>query len=270
MSTLCRCKVGLSIRIQVDNGWKTEIAVFEFKTSTSTRQMCEKQQKKSMRLHVAILSGLEARGLDLQRSYPIVAEGRGQVLDFYTLRRYEDGRSTAKGISLPSQVSQLKTFLYSNSVLTLLSFRYINAQGDIFLGGAACEDVIDLPTTKDELASFLSGPSAKLLWNYTKLLLEYQDGINEQLRKKRSASITDPESPLWQAEAQEDDEQSEARTPPQTPKLYSLGKVRQPLPVPLANGSQKTTATPTQAAQRCQPVITSSVVDAGNGEDIEE
>lgn len=123
MSTLCRCKVGLSIRIQVDNGWKTEIAVFEFKTSTSTREMCEKQQKKSMRLHVAILSGLEARGLDLQRSYPIVAEGRGQVLDFYTLRRHEDGRSTAKGISLPSQVSQLKTFLYSNSVLTLLSFR---------------------------------------------------------------------------------------------------------------------------------------------------
>ncbi|KAF9273209.1 hypothetical protein BGZ88_003981, partial [Linnemannia elongata] len=94
------CKVGLSIRIQVDNGWKTEIAVFEFKTSTSTRQMCEKQQKKSMRLHVAILSGLEARGLDLQRSYPIVAEGRGQVLDFYTLRRHEDGRSTAKDLIL--------------------------------------------------------------------------------------------------------------------------------------------------------------------------
>ncbi|KAF9332029.1 hypothetical protein BGZ91_011869 [Linnemannia elongata] len=75
----------------------------------------------------------------------------------------------------------------------------LQAQGDIFLGGAACEDVIDLPTTKDELASFLSGPSAKLLWNYSKLLLEYQDGIKEQLRKKRSASITDPESPLWQA-----------------------------------------------------------------------
>ncbi|KAG0072507.1 hypothetical protein BGZ89_005616 [Linnemannia elongata] len=105
---------------------------------------------------------------------------------------------------------------------------------------------------------------------HKKLLLENQDGIKEQLRTKRSASITDPESPLWQAEAQEDDEQSEARTPPQMPKLYSLGKVRQPLPVPLANGSQKTTATPTQAAQRRQPVITSSVVDAGDGEDIEE
>ncbi|KAG0305147.1 hypothetical protein BGZ97_001223 [Linnemannia gamsii] len=98
----------------------------------------------------------------------------------------------------------------------------LQAQGDIFLGGAACEDVVDLPTSKDELASFLSGPSAKLLWNYTKLLLEYQDGIKEQLRKKRSASITEPESPLWQAEAQEDDEQSEARTPPQMPKLYAL------------------------------------------------
>ncbi|KAF8926343.1 hypothetical protein BGZ47_002800 [Haplosporangium gracile] len=126
-STSCGRKVDLSIRIQVDNGWKTEIAIFEFKTSTSTRQMCEKQQKKSVRLNAAILLELEARGLDLQHSYPIIAEGRGLGLDFYTLRRYDDilgaGRSTAKGLSLPSQVSQLKTFLQSNSILTLLSFR---------------------------------------------------------------------------------------------------------------------------------------------------
>lgn len=47
----------------------------------------------------------------------------------------------------------------------------LQAQGDIFLGGAACEDVVDLPTSKDELASFLSGPSAKLLWNYTVRIL---------------------------------------------------------------------------------------------------
>ncbi|KAG9073147.1 hypothetical protein KI688_000934 [Linnemannia hyalina] len=101
----------------------------------------------------------------------------------------------------------------------------LQAQGDIFLGGAACVDVTDLPTSKDELASFLSGPSAKLFWDYTKLLLEYQADIKEQVRKKRSASITEPKSPLWQAEAQEDDEQSEARTPLQTPKLYGLGQV---------------------------------------------
>ena len=43
----------------------------------------------------------------------------------------------------------------------------LQVQGDIFLGGAASEDIIDLPTSKDELASFLSGSSAKLLWNYT-------------------------------------------------------------------------------------------------------
>jgi hypothetical protein len=42
----------------------------------------------------------------------------------------------------------------------------LQAQGDIFLGGAACDDVIDLPANKDELATFLTGPSAKLLWNY--------------------------------------------------------------------------------------------------------
>ncbi|KAF9970729.1 hypothetical protein BGZ65_010920, partial [Modicella reniformis] len=100
----------------------------------------------------------------------------------------------------------------------------LQVRGDIFLDGAACEDIIDLPTNKDELASFLPGSSAKLFWNYTKLLLEYQNGIKEQLRKKRSASITDPESSLWQAEEQ-DDSQSGSRTPPQMPKLYGLGKV---------------------------------------------
>ncbi|KAG0025143.1 hypothetical protein BGZ82_010200, partial [Podila clonocystis] len=112
---------------QVDNGWKKEIAIFEFKASISTRQMCEKQQKKSVCLNAAILMDLEARGLDLQHSYPIIAEGRGLGLAFYTLRRYGDtlgaGRSTAKGQSLPSQVSQPKTFLQLNSILTLLSFR---------------------------------------------------------------------------------------------------------------------------------------------------
>ncbi|KAF9325860.1 hypothetical protein BG006_010679 [Podila minutissima] len=70
---------------------------------------------------------LEARRLDLQHSYHTFAEGRGLGLDFYTLRRYDNilgaGRSTAKGISLPSQVSQLKIFLRSNSILALLSFR---------------------------------------------------------------------------------------------------------------------------------------------------
>lgn len=43
----------------------------------------------------------------------------------------------------------------------------LQAEGDLFLGGAACKDTIDLPTNRDELASFLSGPSATLLWNYT-------------------------------------------------------------------------------------------------------
>ncbi|KAF9143750.1 hypothetical protein BGX30_014908 [Mortierella sp. GBA39] len=70
---------------------------------------------------------LEARVLDLLQSYPIIAEGQGLGLDFYTLRRYDDilgvGRLTTRGISLPSQLSQLKTFLQSNSILTLLSFR---------------------------------------------------------------------------------------------------------------------------------------------------
>ncbi|KAF9582296.1 hypothetical protein BGW38_000394 [Lunasporangiospora selenospora] len=126
-STSCGRKVDLSIWIQVDNRWKIEIAIFEFKALTSTKQTCEKQQKKSVRLNAAILLELEARGLDIQHRYLVIAKGKGLSLDFYTLRRYNDilgaGRSTAKGLSLPSQFSQLKTFLQSNNILTLISFR---------------------------------------------------------------------------------------------------------------------------------------------------
>lgn len=48
-------------------------------------------------------------------------------MDFYTLRRYQDvlgaGRSTPKGVSLPSQVDDLKAFLESDTMITLLAFR---------------------------------------------------------------------------------------------------------------------------------------------------
>ncbi|KAG0221461.1 hypothetical protein BGW42_007682, partial [Actinomortierella wolfii] len=48
-------------------------------------------------------------------------------MDFYTLRRYQDvlgaGRSTPKGISLPSQVEDLKAFLESDAMILLLDFK---------------------------------------------------------------------------------------------------------------------------------------------------
>lgn len=73
--------------------------------------ICEKQQKKSVRLNAAILLELEARGLDLQHSHPIIVEGLGLGFDFYTPRRYDDVLgATAKGVSLPPQVSELKSF----------------------------------------------------------------------------------------------------------------------------------------------------------------
>ncbi|KAF9158976.1 hypothetical protein BGX20_003162, partial [Mortierella sp. AD010] len=126
-STVSGRKVDMSLRIQVDNQWKSEIAVFEFKSVNATQRICDIQQKKSIRLNAAILMDLESRGLDLTHHYPIVAEGKGLGLDFYALRRYGDvlgvGRSTRKGIMLPSDVAELKTFLQSNSLLTLFAFR---------------------------------------------------------------------------------------------------------------------------------------------------
>lgn len=126
-STSCGRKVDLSIRIRVENQWRTEIAIFEFKSSTATQGICRKQQKKSVRLNAAILLELEARGLDISKSFPVIAEGQALGMNFYTLRRFGEvlgaGKSTSKGIFLPSQVEHLKAFLESDTMMTLLAFK---------------------------------------------------------------------------------------------------------------------------------------------------
>ncbi|KAF9106560.1 hypothetical protein BGX27_009115 [Mortierella sp. AM989] len=108
--TSCGKKVDMSIRIHVDNHWKSEIAIFEFKTSMASPETIRKWQ-----------------GLNISRSYPIIAEGQALGLNFYTLRRYDDvlgaGKATAKGISLSSQVEHLKAFLESDAILTLHAFK---------------------------------------------------------------------------------------------------------------------------------------------------
>ncbi|KAF9433148.1 hypothetical protein BGZ76_009827 [Entomortierella beljakovae] len=137
--TPCGRKVDMSIHIHVDNHWKSEIAIFEFKTSTASpgnpdwlpaRRLLRNQQKKSVRLNAAILLDIERQGLNVSQSYPIIAEGQALGLSFYTLRRYEDildaGKATARGISLPSQVEHLKAFLESDAILTLLAFKVMN------------------------------------------------------------------------------------------------------------------------------------------------
>lgn len=103
------------------------MAIFEFKATTATRVVCEKQRKKYVRLNAAILHDLEAKGLDISKSYPIIAEGQAPGLDFYALRLYDEvlgaGRSSTKGISLPSHVNQLKAFFESETVFVLLAFK---------------------------------------------------------------------------------------------------------------------------------------------------
>ncbi|KAG0247102.1 hypothetical protein BG011_002001, partial [Mortierella polycephala] len=122
-------KVDMSIRVFVNLTWENEICIFEFKSTRVSDATCQQQQRKSVRLNGAILLDLEKRGLDIARSYPIIAEARGLVMDFYTLRRYDDvlgaGRSmpsTSSGVWLPSHQSQLKQFLKSDSFHVLLAF----------------------------------------------------------------------------------------------------------------------------------------------------
>src|SRR5690349_14378018 len=99
-------KVDISVRTWMDFNWDKEICVFEFKGANVSDPLCTQQQRKSVRLNGAVLRDLESQGLDITKCYPIIAEGRGAAMDFYTLRRYEDilgaGRSTSHKVWLPS------------------------------------------------------------------------------------------------------------------------------------------------------------------------
>lgn len=123
---ICGRKVDLSVRVYADHTWQSEIAVYEFKSSNASDAVCRHQQHKSVRLNGAILLDLEQRGVNISSNYPIIAEGRGLALDFYTLRRYDDvlgaGRSTLSRVWLPSHEVQLKQFLRSDSLHMLLAF----------------------------------------------------------------------------------------------------------------------------------------------------
>ncbi|KAF9189011.1 hypothetical protein BGZ51_000187 [Haplosporangium sp. Z 767] len=148
-------KVDMSIRVYVNLTWENEICIFEFKSTRVSDATCQQQQRKSVRLNGAILLDLEKRGLDIARSYPIIAEARGLVMDFYTLRRYDDVLgarrsmpSTSSGVWLPSHQAQLKQFLKSDSLHVLLAFaeqirRFALDVIDVFASSA----VPSFPTT---------------------------------------------------------------------------------------------------------------------------
>ncbi|KAG0045416.1 hypothetical protein BGZ83_009380 [Gryganskiella cystojenkinii] len=74
-STPCGRKIDLSVRIQIQNEWKKEIVIFEFKSPQATKQMLQRQQRKSVRLNAAILMDLEARGEHLRRYALDVLDG---------------------------------------------------------------------------------------------------------------------------------------------------------------------------------------------------
>ncbi|KAF9991523.1 hypothetical protein BGZ79_004359 [Entomortierella chlamydospora] len=119
-------KVDQTLRVMVDGAWSGEVAIFESKPVVSDAT-CEKQHNKSIRLNSAILNNLESHGLDICRWYPIIAETRAASVDFYTIRKYEDvlgvGRATIKKCWIPTHSSQLKGFLRSGTMETLLGFR---------------------------------------------------------------------------------------------------------------------------------------------------
>ncbi|KAF9346774.1 hypothetical protein BGX26_001710 [Mortierella sp. AD094] len=123
---ICGRKVDISLRVLENYNWDTEISIFEFKPPDVTPSTREKQQRKAVRLNTAVLLDLEKKGVDIAQHFPVIAEGLGLALNFYTLRRYDDvigaGKATAKTVWLPCDEISLKEWLLSDSVHVLLAF----------------------------------------------------------------------------------------------------------------------------------------------------
>ncbi|KAF9538391.1 hypothetical protein EC957_006863 [Mortierella hygrophila] len=119
-------KVDISLRVFANNHWNNKICVFEFKTGTASNMVCTGQQLKAVRLNTSVLHDLEFKGVDTCKHYPIIAEGRGLCLSFYTLKRNGNvitaGKSTNGVVWIPSDLVQLKQFLKSDSMQILLKF----------------------------------------------------------------------------------------------------------------------------------------------------
>ncbi|KAK3806484.1 MAG: hypothetical protein J3Q66DRAFT_359239 [Benniella sp.] len=77
----CGKEVDISIRIEQNSDWDT---------ADSKESICNRHQRKSVRLNTAILLELEKRGLDATKYFPVIAEGNWRAVHFYTLCRYGD------------------------------------------------------------------------------------------------------------------------------------------------------------------------------------
>ncbi|KAG0328223.1 hypothetical protein BG000_000578, partial [Podila horticola] len=59
-------------------------------------------------------------------------------------------------------------------------------QGGGYLGGVGCDFSICIPETEEGMLGFLSCGAPQLFWNYTKLLLDYQDDVRQILASVRN------------------------------------------------------------------------------------
>ncbi|KAF9413082.1 hypothetical protein BGZ76_005093 [Entomortierella beljakovae] len=68
---------------------------------------------------------------------------------------------------------------------------HLKKAGDnVFVAGAAVSRMITLPKNKEELHTFLEGPSSRILWNYVLILLEYQNQVRRKLDEIQETSTT--------------------------------------------------------------------------------
>ncbi|KAF9427835.1 hypothetical protein BGZ94_004050 [Podila epigama] len=121
--------------------------------------------------------------------------------------------SKSKGITLPA----MHPLDIRGMVAMICTIR---PHGNIFYGGSAYPEVIQLPRSKAELMTFMSGSSVRLLWNYARTLVAYDESVREQVRTASSKAVIQPT-------AEENDEEEEfiSCTPPQEPPTLKIGGI---------------------------------------------
>ncbi|CAO3572847.1 unnamed protein product [Mortierella alpina] len=101
-------KVDLSVRVLANDSWHNEICVYEFKAGTASDAVCSKQQRKAVRLNTAVLQELEHKGVDVSQHFPIIAEGRGLYLNFYTVKRRGEQHTSRFAVHVQETLSSMQ------------------------------------------------------------------------------------------------------------------------------------------------------------------
>ncbi|KAF9347850.1 hypothetical protein BGX34_002846, partial [Mortierella sp. NVP85] len=133
-------------------------------------------------LHLGDLELLNTEAKAAEDPLPADIQYKKNIRINHAIRR----EASKRGIELP------RMLILDIRGLTAMICSIDSISPHILCAGPACDDLIKLPSCKDDLDRFLSGHSPHLLWLYVQKLIAYQECVRGLLDQKTSTDVTNP------------------------------------------------------------------------------